>query len=83
MIKNLGFTFVTINPDVENFDAGVQVARIYNYINEWPEKLAVNLAKKPLKEKFSKELMSYMWSISKPLSSILLEKYCHHYKNDW
>ena len=76
MIKNLSFNFVRINPDV-------QVARIYNYINEWSEKVAVNLAKKPLKETFSKELTSYMGSISKPLSSILLEKYCHRYKNDW
>ena len=42
------------------FDLEVEVAKIYNYINELPVRLAVNLAEKSLKEKFAKELSSYM-----------------------
>ena len=30
LIENLGFTFIRINPDVENFDLDVEIARIYN-----------------------------------------------------
>ena len=33
-MENLGFTFVRINPDVENFDLDVETARIYNQIKE-------------------------------------------------
>ena len=42
LIKNLGFTFIRINPDVKNVDLDVEIARIYNYINESSVKLAVN-----------------------------------------
>ena len=58
MIENLGFTFIRIDPDVENFDLDVQIARIYNYIDTLPVKLAVNSAEKSLKEKITKELLS-------------------------
>lgn len=51
MIENFGFTFITINTDVENFDLDVKTAKIYNYINEWSVKLAVNSSEKFLKEK--------------------------------
>ena len=34
LMENLGFTFVRINPDVENFDLDVEIARIYNQIEE-------------------------------------------------
>ena len=57
MIENLGFTFIRIDPDVENFDLDVQIGRIYNCINASPVKLAVNSAEK-LKEKITKELLS-------------------------
>ena len=30
LIENLGFTFTRINPDVENFDLDVKIARLYN-----------------------------------------------------
>ena len=58
MIKNLGFTFIWINPDVENFDLDVAIAKMYNYFNESSVRLAVNLAEKSLKEKFAIELLS-------------------------
>ena len=48
-IVNLGFTFVRINPDVENFDVDVEIGKIYSYINESSIILAVNLAEKSLK----------------------------------
>ena len=47
-------------PQCRKFDLEVEVAKIYNYINELPVRLAVNLAEKSLKEKFAKELSSYM-----------------------
>ena len=59
LIENIGFIFIRINPDVENFDLDVEIAKIYNYINESFVKLAVNLPKKSLKEKFTKELLNY------------------------
>ena len=48
-------------------------------------RLAVNLAEKSLKEKFAKELSSYMWRISKPLKFIryFIKKYYQQYKNEW
>ena len=51
MIENFGFTFITINPDVENFDLDVKTAKIYNYIKESSVKLAVNSSEKLLNEK--------------------------------
>ena len=59
LIENIGFIFIRINPDVENFDLDVEIAKIYNYINESFVKLTVNLPKKSLKEKFTKELLNY------------------------
>ena len=52
-IENLGFTFIRINPDPDfdaGFDLDVEIATIYNYINESSLKLAVNSAEKSLKE---------------------------------
>ena len=60
--ENLGFTFIRINPDSDpdaSFDLDVEIAKIYNYINESSVKLAVNLAEKSLKEKFAKKLLNY------------------------
>ena len=57
MIENLGFTFIRINPDIESFDLDVEIARIYNYINESSVRWwVVNSAEKSLKETFAKEL---------------------------
>ena len=48
--EKLGFTITRINPDVQNFDLDVAIARICNYIKESSVKLnlaqnlAVNLA---------------------------------------
>ena len=39
-------------------------------VNEWSVKLAVNSVEKSLKEKFTKELLSYILSISGPLEYI-------------
>ena len=50
LIKNLGFTFIGINPDVETFDLDVAIAKIYNYFNESSVRLAANLAEKSLKK---------------------------------
>ena len=69
--ENLGFTFIRINPDPNaGFDPDVKIAKIYNYINESPVKLAVNLAEKSFKEKFAKELLSDMSCFSGPLKYI-------------
>ena len=57
LIENLGFTFIRITPDPDrdkSFDLDVELAEIYNYVNELSVKLAVNLAKKYLKEWFAK-----------------------------
>ena len=71
MIENHGFTFIIIIPDVENFDLDVEIATIYNHIKESFLKLAVTSADKFLKEKFAKELLSYISNISKPLKQIM------------
>ena len=53
LIENLGFPFISINPDSDaGFDLDVEIAKIYNYINKSLLKLAVNSAEKSLKEKF-------------------------------
>ena len=85
LIENLDFSFIRINPDLDpdaDFDPDVEMARIYNYINELSLKLAVNSAEKSLKEKFAKELLSYISSISKPLnySKYFIKKYYQPYK---
>ena len=52
LIGNLGFTFITINPDPDpdaGFDLDVQIAKIYNYISELSLNFAVDSAKKSLK----------------------------------
>ena len=40
LIENLGFTFIRINPDVENFGADVEIARIHNDINKSSVKIS-------------------------------------------
>ena len=70
-IENLGLNFIRTNPDPDaGFDLEVETAKIYNYINELSVILAVNSPEKFLKEKFAKELLSYMSSIYKPLKYI-------------
>ena len=52
LIENLGFTFIRVNLDSDpdaSFDLDVEIAKIYNHINESSVKLAVNLAEKSLK----------------------------------
>ena len=61
--ENLGFTFIRINSDfdpVASFDLDVEIAKTYDYINESSVILAVNLAEKPLKEKFAKKILNYI-----------------------
>ena len=61
MIRDYGFTFIRINHDPGpdyGFDLKVEIAKIYNYINESSVKLAVNLAEKSLKENFAEELLN-------------------------
>ena len=70
LIENLDFTFIRINPDAENFDLDVEIAKICNYINESPVRLAVKLVEKYLKERFAKELLSFMSSFSKFFKSV-------------
>ena len=57
LIENLGFTFIRINSDPDtdtSFDPDVEIAKIYNYINESSLKLSVNSEQKSLKENFAK-----------------------------
>ena len=80
LIENLGFTFIRINPDPDpdaGFDPDVEIAKIYIYINESSLELAVTSAEKSLKEKFTKELLSYISSIFKSLNYIkyFIKKY--------
>ena len=73
MIENHGFTFIRINSDLDPvavFDLDVEIAKVYNGIYKSFLKLPVNPSEKSLKEKFRKELLSYMSSISKPLNYI-------------
>ena len=70
LIENLGFTFIRITPDVENFDLDDEIAKLYNYINDLSRRLAVSSAEKSLKRKFANELLSYMSSFSKFLKPI-------------
>ena len=84
LIENHGFTFIRINPDPDpdaGFDLDVEISKIYNYINESSLKLAVDSAEKSLKEKFAKELFSYILSFSGTLKCIKYLKYCQPYKN--
>ena len=63
LIEDHGFTFIRINPDPDHdssFDPDVEIAKIYNYINESSVELAVNSAEKSLKKKFAKKLLIYM-----------------------
>ena len=73
LIENLGFAFIRINHDPDpdaGFDPDVEIAKIYNYINESSVNLAVNSAGKSLKEKFTNELLSYMPSFSGALKCV-------------
>ena len=70
LIENLGFIFIRINPNVEKFDLNVEMANICNYINESPVRHVVNLTESLKNKRFSKELLSYMSSVSKPLKHI-------------
>ena len=70
LIENHGFTFIRINPDIENFDLDDEIAKLYNYINDLSGRLAVSSAEKSLKRKFANELLSYMSSFSKLLKPI-------------
>ena len=68
LIENLGFTFIKINLDPDpdaGFNLDVEIAKIYNYIHESSLKLAVKS-----KERFRKELLNYVSSISGPLEWI-------------
>ena len=52
-MEDHGFTFIRINPDPNpsvGFDLDVEIAKIYNYINESSVKLAVNSAEKSLQK---------------------------------
>ena len=60
LIENHGFTFVRINPDPDpdaGFDLYVEIAKIYNYINESSLKLAVDSAEKSLKDNLCKRFI--------------------------
>ena len=73
LIEDHDFTFIRINPDPDpdaGFDPDVEIAKICNYINKSSVELAANSAEKSLKEMFTKELLSYMSSISKPLKYV-------------
>ena len=50
--------FHRINPDAEGFDIFLEIGKIQNYITQSNEE--------KLKSKFAKELLNYIYSISKP-----------------
>ena len=82
--ENHGFTFSRIDSHLDagaGFDLDVGIAKIQNYINESSLKLAVDSAEKSLKEKFAKELFSYILSFSGTLKYVKYLKYCLPYKN--
>ena len=56
LIENLGFIFITINPNVEKFDLNVEMANMYNYINESPVRQVVNLTEN-IKKKVCKRII--------------------------
>lgn len=74
--EKLGFTITRINPDVQNFDLDVAIARICNYIKESSVKLnlaqnlAVNFAEKSLRETFPKRITELHVKHFKPLKQI-------------
>ena len=81
LIENLGFTFIRINPDPDpdvSFDLDSEVAKIYNCING----SSVKLALKSLMEMFSRELLNYISSTSKPFKNVscFIKNYCLHCK---
>ena len=81
LIENLGFTFIRNNPDPDpdaSFDLDSEIAKIYNCING----SSVKLAEKSLIEMFSRELLNYISSTSKPLKNVscFIKKYCLHCK---
>ena len=81
LIENLGFTFIRINPDPDpdaSFDLDSKVAKIYNCING----SSVKLAEKSLMEMFSRELLNYISSTSKPFKNVscFIKNYCLHCK---
>ena len=85
LIRNRAFTFVRINPDPDPdsvFDPDVEITKIFNYINKSSVRLAINLTGKSLKEKFPKELLSYMLSFYGPLKYVkyFIKKYYLPYK---
>ena len=63
----------------------VDIAKTYNdYINESSLKLAVDSAENSLKEKFTKELLSYMPGFSGALKCVkyFIKKYHQYYNNE-
>ena len=56
LIENLGFIFIRINPNVEKFDLNVEMANIYNYINESPVRQVINLTEN-IKKKVCKRII--------------------------
>ena len=60
LLENHGFNFIKINLDPDpdaGFDLDVDIAKIYNSINELSLKLAVDSAEKPLKDNLCKRII--------------------------
>ena len=60
--RYLNCKFYRINSDAENFDIFFEISKIQNYITKSNEE--------KMKIKFTRELLSYISSISKPLKYI-------------
>ena len=60
--KRLNCKFQRINPDAENFEVFAEISKTQNYITKSNEE--------KIKNKFPREFLSYMSSISKPLKYI-------------
>ena len=57
LIKNLGFIFIRINLDVENFYLYVEIAKIYNYIKKSSVRLACKFGRKIFKRKACRRII--------------------------
>ena len=68
--EHLDCRFHRISPDAENFDIFVEISTIQNYMTKSTKQLTKKWTKEEMKKKFTKELLHFMSSVSKPLKHI-------------
>ena len=56
MEKELGYKFIRINPDTENYDVSTEIGKIHNYIAESTKKSLIdNVSKRLLELEFKSD----------------------------